>query len=163
MLRIAKFEPISKETLAESLLTTDGRMPEAILPTRATAGSAGYDFKALYDFTIEPGSNNIIATGIKCRMEDGWVLQIYPRSSLGFIYRVQLANTVGIIDADYYNNEKNEGHIMIKLEVPEGFPTLVVKRGEAFAQGVFVPFGITMDDEATAKRDGGMGSTNKKK
>ena len=84
------------------------------LPQRATSGSAGYDFYSPADITLKKGESTLIPTGIRAKMEDGWVLQIFPRSGLGFKHRVQLDNTVGIIDADYYNSS-NEGHIMIKL------------------------------------------------
>ena len=94
-------------------------------------------------------------------MEEGWVLMIYPRSGLGFKYRLQLNNTVGVIDSDYYNSD-NEGHIFIKItnDSNEG-KVLNVNEGDGFAQGIFMPFGITEDDECEAVRNGGFGSTGK--
>ena len=129
------------------------------LPKRATAGSAGYDFYAPMDFELKPGDTIRIPTGMRARIDEGWVLMLYPRSGLGFKYRLQLNNTVGVIDSDYFGAE-NEGHIFIKLtnDSREG-KTLQVRAGEAFAQGIFVPFGITYDDESDGVRVGGFGST----
>ena len=130
-------------------------------PVRATIGSAGYDFFAPFDFTLNPGQTIKIPTGIRAFIEDGYVLSIYPRSGLGFKYRIQLNNTVGIIDSDYYN-AKNEGHIMIKLtnDSNEG-KVLTVKAGEGIAQGIFSEYFITYDDQTNGVRSGGFGSTTK--
>lgn len=133
------------------------------LPQRATAGSAGYDFYAPLDVTVKKGESVLIPTGIRAKMEDGWVLQIFPRSGLGFKHRIQLDNTVGIIDADYYGSS-NEGHIMIKLSCDaheEGY-CVSLSAGDGFAQGIFLPFGITADDDASGIRNGGFGSTSAK-
>lgn len=132
------------------------------LPKRATTGSAGYDFYAPVDITLEKGKSVLIPTGIRSKIEDGWVLQIFPRSGLGFKHRVQLDNTVGIIDADYYNSS-NEGHIMIKLSCDAHYDghTVSLSAGDGFAQGIFLQFGITVDDDASGIRDGGFGSTTK--
>lgn len=132
------------------------------LPKRATTGSAGYDFYAPVDITLEKGKSVLIPTGIRSKIEDGWVLQIFPRSGLGFKHRVQLDNTVGIIDADYYNSS-NEGHIMIKLscDAHDYGHTVSLSAGDGFAQGIFLQFGITVDDDASGIRDGGFGSTTK--
>lgn len=131
------------------------------LPKRSTKGSAGYDFFFPFGNTeLRPGVSVLIPTGIKCKISEGWVLKEYPRSSLGFNYRLQLDNTVGIIDSDYYNNPKNEGHIMIKLtnDSRENM-TCVFETGSKFCQGIFVPYGITVDDDVTEAREGGLGST----
>ena len=94
-------------------------------------------------------------------MEEGWVLKIYPRSGLGFKYRLGLNNTVGIIDQDYYFSD-NEGHIQIKMtNASNEGKTLSVKAGDAFAQGIFIEYGITYDDDVTDQRNGGFGSTNR--
>ena len=92
-------------------------------------------------------------------MEDNWVLQCYPRSGLGFRYRLQLNNTVGIIDSDYYDSD-NEGHIFAKItnDSNEG-KTVTVEAGQGFMQGIFVEYGITVDDDADRERNGGFGST----
>lgn len=132
------------------------------LPTRATSGSAGYDFKCpLACFTLHPGETIKIPTGIRVKIDEGWFLGIFPRSSLGFKYRVQLDNTIGVIDSDYYNSD-NEGHIFVKLTNDgKADKTVAISAGDAFAQGIFLPFGITYNDEATGIRNGGFGSTNK--
>ena len=128
------------------------------MPRRATAGSAGYDFYAPLDFTLMPGGTVKIPTGVRCRIAAGWVLMLFPRSGLGFKYRLMLSNTVGVVDADYFG-AKNEGHIFVKL-VNAGDRPLSVQRGEAFAQGVLLPFGLAEGDDATAERTGGFGSTD---
>ena len=132
---------------------------EIRMPVRATVGSAGYDFYSPLDFVLTPGQTIKIPTGIRARIEDGWVLMIFPRSGLGFKYRIQLDNTVGVIDSDYYGSD-NEGHIFIKItnDSNEG-RTLSLKKGDGFAQGVFLPYGVTSDDETAAVRNGGFGST----
>ena len=161
MKRIAAFEKVS-----EGRFLADGGKKEnydkIILPVRATAGSAGYDIVTPQDVTLNPGESIRIPTGIRVRMEEGWVFQIYPRSGLGYKYRIQLDNTVGIIDSDYYFSD-NEGHIQVKItnDGKEG-KTLFLKSGERFCQGIFTEYGITYDDEATATRNGGFGSTGVK-
>ena len=166
MKRIAAFEKVSTERFLNdsvdicSVLELAKDAYENIkLPKRATKGSAGYDFYAPFDFTLKPGETIKIPTGIRCKMENGWVLKIYPRSGLGFKYRLQLNNTVGIIDSDYYYSD-NEGHIMIKVTNDSNEnKTVEVKKGQGFAQGIFVEFGITYDDDTTDERNGGFGST----
>ena len=132
------------------------------LPTRATKGSAGYDFKAPVDITLNPGETVLLPTGIRVQIDEGWYLGLYPRSGLGFKFRLQLNNTVGIIDSDYFYSD-NEGHIMAKItnDTNEGKVVEVVA-GNGFMQGIFTPFGITVDDEANEIRNGGFGSTTKK-
>jgi len=129
------------------------------LPKRATAGSASNDFFVPMDITLEPGQSIKVPTGIRVRMNPGWWLSCFPRSGLGFKYRIQLDNTVGVIDSDYYN-AKNEGHIMLKItnDSREG-KTLQLKSGDAFAQGIFLIYGITYDDDVESARTGGFGST----
>jgi dUTP pyrophosphatase len=162
MKRIANFEKVSKEQF-ENDWEFDIPCPydNIKMPKRATLGSAGYDFFSPLDFSLEPGQTIKIPTGIRCKIEDGWVLQIFPRSGLGFKYRLQLNNTVGIIDSDYYNSD-NEGHIFIKItnDSSEG-KSLSLKAGEGFAQGIFLEYGITCDDDADGVRNGGLGSTTK--
>ncbi len=150
MNRIAKFYKVSKEQFGH-----DG-YENIILPRRATSGSAGYDFIAPYDFTLDVGEEIIIDTGIRARIDSGWVLVILPRSGSGFKYGVRLANTAGVIDSDYFNAD-NEGHIKIKLV--GGSKCFNVRAGDAFAQGIFLPYGITEDDECETVRHGGFGST----
>lgn len=166
MNRIAEFIKVSKEQYLKDFDESFGSAEAAYecisIPARATSGSAGYDFKAPFDFTLAPGETIKIPTGIRARIDDGWVLMIFPRSGLGFKYRLQLNNTVGVIDSDYFGSD-NEGHIMVKMTncTNEG-KTISLKAGEGFAQGIFMPYGITTDDEVTDIRNGGFGSTTKK-
>ena len=169
---IARFEKVSYARFAESWkelspLLTEEEIKRAYeqlrLPVRATAGSAGYDFFAPMDLRIPAQTEIKIATGIRAWMDPHYVLMLFPRSGLGFKYRLQLNNTVGIIDSDYYGAD-NEGHIMCRLfNDSRAGRDLVISEGEGMLQGVFVPFGITDDDEADGVRTGGFGSTTKKK
>ncbi len=131
------------------------------LPKRATKGSAGYDFYTPIEITLKPSETIKIPTGIRCEMNERWVLMIYPRSGLGFKYRLQLNNTVGIIDSDYYYSD-NEGHIFIKMtnDTNEN-KTVNIKKGEGIAQGLFMQYGIVEDDDTNEIRNGGFGSTTK--
>ena len=164
---IAKFEKVSPAQFKEAMsgiIESDDRINEIYsgikLPRRATAGSAGYDFFSTLDFELAPGETVTVPTGIRARIDDGWVLCLYPRSGLGFKFRLQLNNTVGIIDSDYYNSD-NEGHIFIKItnDTNTG-KTVSISRGDGFAQGIFTPYGITVDDDADGVRNGGFGSTS---
>ena len=131
------------------------------LPKRATAGSAGYDFFLPVAITLNPDETLLIPTGIRAEITQGWVLAIFPRSSLGFKHRIQLDNTVGIIDSDYFGAD-NEGHIKIKItNDSKDFSIADVDEGKGFAQGIFLPFGITDDDSSDSTRTGGFGSTDK--
>ena len=167
MRRIAKFHKVSYEQFYESckenfVESEIKKMFEDIkLPVRATAGSAGYDIFAPFGFSLAPSETIKIPTGVRCEIDEGWVLKIYPRSGLGFKFRLQLNNTVGIIDSDYFYSD-NEGHIFIKITNDSNEnKTVEVKKGTGFAQGIFVEYGITVDDDATGIRNGGFGSTTK--
>ncbi len=169
MKRIAKFSKVSFENFrsvwAEDFGGTNAEIKEIYdavkLPRRATSGSAGYDIFAPLDIVLEPGKTIKIPTGIRCEIDEGWVLKIYPRSGLGFKFRLQLNNTVGIIDSDYFYSD-NEGHIFIKITNDSNEGKVVeVKSGQGFAQGIFVEYGITYDDDVTEIRNGGFGSTTK--
>lgn len=169
MERIAAFEKVSFEQFEKDFSKNFPQVNDikAVydsikLPQRATAGSAGYDFYAPVELNLKKGESLLIPTGIRSKINDGWVLKIYPRSGLGFKHRAQLDNTVGIIDADYYNSS-NEGHIMIKLscDAHDDGHTVTVNAGDGFAQGIFLQFGITFDDQASGVRNGGFGSTTK--
>ena len=131
------------------------------LPKRATSNSAGYDFYLPFDISIKENEALVIPTCIRAHINEAWVLQIYPKSGLGFKYQTTLSNTVGIIDADYYN-ALNEGHILIKIinRSIEGKP-LILEKGKGFAQGIFLEYGITIDDDVEDIRTGGFGSTEK--
>ena len=167
--RVGEFEKVSYEQFAaamrELLLSTfDDQtvqfMYEAIeLPTRATNGSAGHDFKAPFGFILSPGENIKIPTGVRVKIDEGWWLGCLPRSSLGFKYRLQLDNTMGVIDSDYYYSD-NEGHIFFKVTndtVNE--KEVQIGAGDKFAQAIFIPYGITYSDNVDTVRNGGMGST----
>ena len=168
---IAKFSKVSFEQFQKDWDDTVGQcnldcllnIYENIkLPKRATKGSAGYDFFSPITFELIPYSEIKIPTGIRVHMDENWVLKCYPRSGLGFKYRLQLNNTVGIIDSDYFYSD-NEGHIMLKLTNDSNEEKiLTVKAGEGVAQGIFVQYGVTVDDDVTDIRNGGFGSTTKK-
>lgn len=171
--RIAKFEKVSREQFKKDVLKYMGNIfntEERIeviddiydsikLPVRATKYSAGYDFFSPISFKPTNNSGIVIPTGIRCKIDEGWVLKVYPRSGQGFKYGLHLYNTVGIIDGDYYNSD-NEGHIMMKISCKEK-DCDVIKQGIAFCQGIFEVYGITEDDNVTAERNGGLGSTSK--
>lgn len=166
MKRVAKFEKVSLNQFKEGFENTSDELINQMyedlkLPKRATVGSAGYDFYAPFDIELNPGETIKIPTGIRCKMDLDYVLKLYPRSGLGFKFRLQLNNTVGIIDSDYYNSS-NEGHIFAKItnDSNEG-KKLFVKKGDGFMQGIFIEYGITIDDDADGIRDGGFGSTTK--
>lgn len=166
MKRVAQFELVSYEQWCKD----EDRDPNfdlnvetynmMKLPIRKTKGSAGYDFLAPHNIIIKPHETVLISTGVKCQIDEGYVLELYPRSSLGFKYKLTLDNTVGIIDADYYNNEDNEGHIKCKM-TNNSDKEIVIRMGEGYMQGLFKEFFITKDDNAKEKRVGGIGSTNK--
>ncbi len=158
MKKIAQFFKVSETEFLKN--GTKEEFDSVILPKRATVGSAGYDFFSPKEFSLNAGETVKIATGVRVKIDEGWVLKIYPRSSLGFKYRLNLNNTVGIIDSDYYFAD-NEGHIFIKM-TNCGDKPLTVEKGKAFAQGIFLEYGITVDDECDALRTGGLGSTDKK-
>ena len=158
MQRIAQFFKVSEEEFLKVGKAED--YADIILPKRATSGSAGYDFFSPQEYCLQSGQTVKIPTGIRVKIEDGWVLKIYPRSSLGFKYRLRLDNTVGIIDSDYFYAD-NQGHIFIKM-TNCGNTDLVIEKGKAFAQGIFVEYGITFDDDCTSLRTGGIGSTDNK-
>ena len=153
-----KFEKISKSEFLKDV--PDANYDDIILPKRSTLNSAGYDFYSVISFTLNPGERRIIPTGIKVSMNSNEFLSIYIRSSLGFKWNIRMCNQVGIIDADYYNNSENEGHIFVCL-MNEGDKVLEIKKGDRIVQGVFMPFLITDDDKTTDIRMGGIGSTNK--
>ena len=171
MQRVARFEKVSfdrftadfKDTFPE--LSDDGIKAiyeEIKLPKRATAKSAGYDIYMPIDITLEPGKTVKIPTGIRVFMEPEYVFMIYPRSGLGFKYRLQLNNTVGVIDADYYESD-NEGHIFVKVTNDSNEnKTVELQKGNGFAQGIFMQYAVTYDDEVTTRRNGGFGSTTGK-
>ena len=159
-----KFEKVSFEQYAKAIcgdVDIRNEYDNIKLPKRATIGSAGYDFFAPFSFKLEVGETIKIPTGIRVFLDDDKFLAIYPRSGLGFKYRVQLDNTVGIIDSDYSQSD-NEGHIFIKLTNDgKANKSININSGDAIAQGIIQQYFITEDDAATGRRNGGFGSTNK--
>lgn len=130
-----------------------------ILPSRATEGSAGYDLSSLEDVVIEPKQIKLIPTGIKVSMPKDEALFVFPRSSLAIKRGLMMSNSVGVIDSDYYGNPDNEGHIMVPL-MNTREESVTIKKGERIAQGIFMPYLKTSDDEAKASnRKGGFGSS----
>ncbi|MCM1059820.1 MAG: deoxyuridine 5'-triphosphate nucleotidohydrolase [Eubacterium sp.] len=187
MQKIAKFEKVSFEQFKNDWVdcypeyqgneaSISDIYNQIKLPKRATTGSAGCDFFSPSNLTIYPKGAQIvnenpfkilngeikIPTGIRCWIDSGWLLQVYPRSSLGFKYGIHLANTVGIIDSDYYYSN-NEGHIFVKLINDSSLRnTITIEAGQAFCQGIFAPYGVTYDDDVNEIRNGGFGSTDTK-
>ena len=185
---IAKFEKVSFDQFRKDWLDTFYNISETSigieeleqeikeiydnikLPKRSTTGSAGHDFFAPKHFELYHNDVIKIPTGIRCSIKEGWVLMLFPRSGQGFKYGVHMSNTTPIIDSDYYYAD-NEGHIFVKL-VNDSILTehdfknsdnhFSVATGQAFCQGVFLPYGITEDDNATGERVGGLGSTDKR-
>lgn len=169
MNRVANFEKVSFEQFKKDceknhlIFNTEDKFRKAYdsieLPHRGTKFSAGYDFMSPFTRTLCAGDSIVVPTGIRCSMNNNCVLMMYPRSGLGFKYHIGLANTVGIIDSDYYDSD-NEGHIMIKL-VNNGAQNILINKGDKIVQGIFTQYGITWDDNVETSRNGGFGSTGK--
>lgn len=175
---MAKFEKVSR------WIDSDINMP-----VRKTAHSAGYDFEAVKDILIEPYQHlsniimnssayepktlseisnitklnmakpTLVSTGMKCKLADNEYLELSIRSSSPLKYWLILANGVGIIDADYYNNSDNEGEIFFQIINLSPFP-IIIQKGEIIGQGIIKEYKLTEDDCATGLREGGFGSTN---
>lgn len=169
--RIAKFKKVSFEQFKDDLMNTfesyrefkmlgdvNGIYDNIKLPTRSTSHSAGYDISIPYGIELEPGETIKIPTGIRCYMDNNYVMLVYVRSSVGIKKRCVLLNGTGVIDSDYYNAD-NEGHMFIALK-NDGDKPVTFEAGDRICQAVFVPFGITVDDNADGVRTGGIGSTN---
>ena len=134
---------------------------EIILPKRGTKGSAAYDFYSCCDITIPAnGRTEIIATDIKAQMEEDEVLLLFVRSSVGIKRGIVLSNGTGIIDSSYYQNPDNDGNIGVSL-LNTTNEEITIKKGERIMQGLFVKYLITNDDNTTAERKSGFGSTGK--
>ena len=144
-----KFEKISK------YLDND----DVILPRRATAHSAGYDLRAAEDILVPARSKPVLVpTGLKVKLDPGYYLSISARSSLALKRKIIVPNAPGIIDADYYNNESNEGHIFVQLlNLDEKMHE--IKKGEAIAQGIILKYHTVENDDSEGVREGGFGST----
>lgn len=168
------------------------RFPDAVLPTRKTAHSAGYDLTVAEDICVPPVVNHIktldsqyttyistlnlkevatltktldakptlVSTGVKCQLDPGYYLELSPRSSTPLKYWLIMANSVGIIDADYYNNPDNEGEIFLQLINLSPF-NIQLHKGDVIGQGIIKKYEVTDDDNAIGERLGGFGSTSK--
>ena len=130
------------------------------LPQRKTKQSAGYDIESAVNVVINPGETKLIPTGIKVYMDENEWLGIYIRSSLAIKYGLVLANSVAVIDSDYYNNPDNEGHLMLPIRNVSRMPYTVIK-GDRIAQGIFHQYYKVDGDSADGSRTGGIGSTGK--
>lgn len=174
MQKVAKFEKVSFPQFYEAMKAEFGNayddgdtffkavnhQYEALkLPRRSTVGSAGYDFFSPVSFRLAPGQSIKLPTGIRALIDEGWFLMLAPRSGLGFKYYARFANSIGIIDLDYAHSD-NEGQMYAKIR-NEGDQLLEINAGDAFMQGIFLPFGITYDDDADGVRNGGLGSTGR--
>lgn len=153
------FEKISYDQFKKDISTNKKLYNSYTLPSRKTTTSAGYDFYAIEDFVIKPGEIKKIPTGIKAKFLDDEMLLLLIRSSMGFKYNVRMCNQVGLIDADFYNNEENEGHMWVALQ-NHGEKDFIVKKGDAFCQGVFVKY-LTCGEEVNTKRKGWTGKPKK--
>ena len=155
-----KFEKISYEEFSKSVIDDKELYNSIELPKRSTKNSCGYDIMSASKGVIMPHESMIFKTGIKAMMNSDEVLYIYSRSGQGFKNDVSLSNSVGLIDADYYNNSSNEGHIMIKL-INHSDKEYIVNIGDKIAQGVFMKYLIVDEEEEINNiRNGGFGSTN---
>ena len=162
MQRVARFEKVSYDQFVKDSRKflydfTDEEMAHVYagikLPKRATSGSAGYDFHTPYEVVLHPHEKIIIPSGIRCEIEDGYMMLGVVRSSMGIKHDINLSNTCMVLDSD------NEGHIMIALRNMKNY-TVRCDAGDRIMQGVFLPFGITLDDDVSKQRTGGIGSTN---
>lgn len=170
MNKIAKFYKVSQDRFINDWIKEFNSTYEVAneiyneikLPTRATKGSAGYDFYTPISFSLKPNEEIKIPTGIRVEIKEDWVLCLFPRSSWGFKFRLQVNNTVGIIDSDYFYSD-NEGHIFIKLtnDTKEN-KTFSINKHDGIVQGIFLQYGIVEDDDVNTVRNGGFGSTTKR-
>ena len=155
-----KFEKISFNQFKKDISDDKELYESYLLPVRGTKKSAGYDIRSLSEGVIHPGESFVCKTGLKVSMNEDEVFYLYTRSSMGYKYNVTLANSVGVIDADFYNNEDNEGHFSVKL-INHGEKDFEVKIGDRICQGIFSKYLVTSDDKCDKVRTGGIGSTNK--
>lgn len=146
--RVRGFEPVKRM----------GAIPSQ--PKRGSVHSAGYDICAIEDYVIQPNESVFIHTGIKAYMPPDEYLDLRVRSSLGIKRQLMLATGASVIDADYYNNEENEGEIMVVL-YNYGDETQHIAAGERIVQGIFTKYFLIDNDDTTDQRTGGTGSTNK--
>jgi len=154
------FEKISFEQFKEDVMDDRELYDSYELPKRGSKNSCGYDFIAINDIILHPNDIIKIPSGYKAKFMEDEVLLLVVRSSMGFKYNVRMCNQVGVIESDYYNNSSNEGHMWVALQ-NEGDKDYVIKKGEAYCQGIFLKY-LTTGDEVDNIRNGGIGSTNRK-
>lgn len=168
MKKIAKFSKVSKMQFIKDCVNVFGtdnvedvysKYENINLPKRGTKFSAGHDICTPFDAEVNPGEKFMIPTGLRCKMDEGYVMLVFPRSSLGIKKGMMISNTVPVVDADYFHAD-NEGHIFINIK-NNSDSVLKLKAGEKIVQAVFVPFGVADDGEVTTERTGGIGSTGK--
>ena len=140
-----KFEKISFEQFKKDICDDKEMYEEYKLPKRMSKNAAAYDFFAIYDYSLMPGEIKKVPTGIKAIFEGDEALILADRSSMGFKHNVRMCNQIGIIDADYYNNPSNEGHMWIRIQ-NEGDVPYIVKKGDGIVQGMFIKY-LTVDGE----------------
>lgn len=128
------------------------------LPTRATSGSNAYDFYSPTSLIIIHGEMVVVWTDIKVKLDEGKVLLLFPRSSIGIKKHIMLANTTGVIDSDYYSNENNDGNIGLAL-YNYGKDNAIIEKGERVIQGLITSSYLCDNDNVTIKRKGGIGSS----
>lgn len=153
------FEKISFEQFKTDVSDNKELYESYKLPSRKTKLSAGYDFYAISDIIIKPGEIKKIPTGYKAKYMDDEMLLLVVRSSMGFKYNVRMCNQVGVIDADFYNNPENEGHMWVALQ-NHGDKDFVLKKGEAYCQGIFVKY-LTCGEDVMNDRTGWTGKPEK--
>lgn len=165
---VGKFHKVSFEQFLkdyqENTNATEEQIKEIyeevlVKPVRSSIDSAGHDFVITKDIYLRPGESVKVCTGIRAEISKGWVLVLAPRSGLGSKFRMQLNNSIGVIDGDYFGAE-NEGHILATITNDSNEnKTIELRAGDRFLQGIFLPYGITQDDMPLGKRTGGYGSS----
>ena len=155
-----KFEKISFEQFKKDVADDANLYASYELPKRKTKHSAGYDLASLKAMVLKPGESFLVPTGVKCISPPDEIFLVAMRSSIGFKNNIGLPHGIGIVDADYYNNAENEGHIYIGIR-NNGTENFEIKVGDRIGQGVFIKY-YCIDDEAEImeERKGGYGSTN---
>ena len=143
------FEKISFKQFVKDIKNDIRLYNDIKIPQRDSDYTAGYDIYLLEDIKLEKNEIKKIPTGLKCYFVKDEVLLLVVRSSMGFKYNIRLCNQVGVIDADYYNNEDNEGHIWLRVQ-NEGDKTIEFKKGKAIAQGIFMKY-LTTNSNNTLK------------
>ncbi len=154
------FEKISFEQFKKDVCDDKNLYNAYSIPKRSTKESAGYDFEAIFDFTLKSGETKKIPLGVKIHMNSGDVMFLLVRSSQGFKYNVRMCNQVGVFESDYCDNPTNEGHAWIRLQ-NHGEKDYVVHAGDKICQAIFTKF-LTVDDEEEIQNErmGGIGSTD---